>query len=102
MENRSNYSSILSSRAQKEIAISWEWYEERLQGLGDRFVKEVITRIRTIEKTPDRYPTRYKSYKEVAISTFPFIIVYRIIKKQKSIRIVSVFHTSQSPKKKYK
>lgn len=29
MGNKINYSSTLSSRAQKEIAISWEWYEER-------------------------------------------------------------------------
>jgi hypothetical protein len=31
MEDKLNYSSILSSRAQKEIAISWNWYEERQQ-----------------------------------------------------------------------
>jgi plasmid stabilization system protein ParE len=100
MEDKLNYSSILSSRAQKEIAISWNWYEERQQGLGDRFVKEVITRIRDIEKTPDRYPTRYKTYKEILVPSFPFLIIYRIIKTKKSIRVVSVFHTSQSPKKK--
>ena len=102
MGNKASFSSTLSSRAQKEIAISWDWYEERQQGLGDRFIREVITRIRDIEKMPDRYPTRYKSYKEVSIPTFPFILIYRIVKSQKAIRIVSVFHTSQSPKKKYK
>lgn len=102
MANKVNYSSTLSSRAQKEIAISWEWYEERQQGLGDRFVREVITRIKEIEKAPERYPTRHKSYKEISIPVFPFILIYRIVKKQKAIKIVSVFHTSQSPKKKYK
>jgi plasmid stabilization system protein ParE len=102
MGNKVNYSSTLSSRAQKEIAISWEWYEERQQGLGDRFVREVITRIKEIEKTPDRYPTRHKSYKEVSTPVFPFILIYRIVKRKKTIRIVSVFHTSQSPKRKYK
>jgi plasmid stabilization system protein ParE len=102
MGNKSNYSSILSSRAQKEIAISWEWYEERQNGLGDRFVEEIIARIRDIEKTPERYPTRYKSYKEVAVPTFPFLIIYKVIKTKRYIRIVSVFHTPQSPKRKYK
>ncbi|MDQ6756105.1 MAG: type II toxin-antitoxin system RelE/ParE family toxin, partial [Bacteroidota bacterium] len=58
------YSGILSTRAQKEITESWEWYEERQQGLGDRFFKEVINKIRLIEQNPERYPTRYKSYKE--------------------------------------
>ncbi len=33
------YTSILSTRAQKEITQSWEWYEEKQQDIGDRFVK---------------------------------------------------------------
>jgi hypothetical protein len=102
MANKLSYSSILSSRAQKEIAISWEWYEERLQGLGDRFVMEVVSRIMDIENNPERYPTRFKSYKEISTTTFPFLIIYRINTREKSIRIVSVFHTSRNPKMKYK
>ena len=46
------YRVIISSRAQKEIAKSWEWYEERQPGLGDRFVKEVTSRIGKIEQAP--------------------------------------------------
>lgn len=95
------YTSILSIRAHKEITQSWQWYEERQQNLGDRFVKEVINKIHLIEQNPERYPTRYKSYKESPISIFPFVIIYRLNRKKKSVRIVSVFHTSLSPSKKY-
>jgi hypothetical protein len=42
MASNSNFTSILSTRAQKEITKAWEWYEEKPQSLGDRFVKEVI------------------------------------------------------------
>lgn len=83
------------------MAVSWDWYEERLKGLGDKFVKEVIERISDIQESPDRYPARYKNYKETSIDTFPFLIIYRINKRRKLIRIVSVFHTSRNPKKKY-
>ncbi|MBA3675471.1 MAG: type II toxin-antitoxin system RelE/ParE family toxin [Chitinophagaceae bacterium] len=62
MASNAAYISILSSRAQKEITQAWEWYEERQQILGDRFIKEVINKIRVIEQNPERYPTRYKSY----------------------------------------
>ncbi|MEP6928209.1 MAG: type II toxin-antitoxin system RelE/ParE family toxin [Ginsengibacter sp.] len=96
------YTSILSTRAQKEITQSWEWYEERQQNLGDRFVKEIINKIRLIEEYPEKYPTRYKSYKEAHVPVFPFLIIYRLNRRKKSIRIVSVFHTSLNPKKKYK
>jgi len=102
MANNTNFISILSTRAQKEIMEAWEWYEERQQSLGDRFVKEVIDKIRLIEQNPERYPTRYKFYKETSVTIFPFLIIYRINSKKKSVRIVSVFHTSLNPKKKFK
>jgi plasmid stabilization system protein ParE len=100
MANNSGYLTIFSSRVQKEIAKSWDWYEERQPGLGDRFVKEVLAKIKLIEQHPERYPTRYKSYKETPISVFPFLIIYRLNTRKKIIRIVSVFHTSLNPKKK--
>jgi len=101
MENKALYSSIISSRAQKEIIVSWEWYEERQQGLGDRFLQEITTRIKDIENYPNRFPSRYKYYKEALVATFPFIIIYRINTRKRSIRIVSIFHTARNPKKKY-
>jgi plasmid stabilization system protein ParE len=101
MESKSGFSSIFSSRAQKEIAVSWEWYEERLQGPGDRFLNEILERIELMENNPDRFPTRHKSYKEAILPTFPFLIIYRISTKKRSVRIISVFHTSRNPKRKY-
>jgi plasmid stabilization system protein ParE len=96
-----SYHAIFSSRAQKEVVESWNWYEDRQIGLGDRFVKELTERIRIIEQTPSRHPTKYKSYKETQVPVFPFLIIYRINKKKKIIRIVSIFHTYRNPEKKY-
>ncbi len=82
MASNPAYISILSTRAQKEITQAWEWYEERQQTLGDRFVKEVINKLRLIEQNPERYPTRYKSYKETSVNIFPFLVIYRINRKK--------------------
>ena len=101
MANVPAHATILSSRAQKEIIEAWNWYEDRQPGLGDRFLREVRARIEKIEQTPERYPTRFRSYKETPVPVFPFLIIYRINKKKKLIRIVSVFHTSLNPQKKY-
>ena len=100
MAGNTGYLTIFSSRVQKEIAKSWEWYEERQPGLGNRFVKEVLAKIKLIELHPERYPARHKSYKESPIAVFPFLIIYRLNARKKIIRIVSVFHTSLNPKKK--
>ena len=42
MASKTGFVTILSSRVQKEITKSWEWYEDRQPGLGDKFVKEVL------------------------------------------------------------
>ena len=73
MANQSAFSAIFSSRAQKEINESWNWYEERQPGLGDRFLKEVMDRIYIIEKTPNKFPTRFKTYKEAQVPVFLFV-----------------------------
>jgi plasmid stabilization system protein ParE len=101
MENSITYSSLLSSKAQKEIIVSWKWYEERSKGLGDRFVKEVTKTILKIEHHPDRYPIKYKNYRQTSIDTFPFLIIFKTNERNKLVRIVSVFHTSRHPDKKY-
>ena len=101
MDRHSIYRTIFSSKAQREIAESWNWYEDRQLGLGDRFLNEIAEHIRKIEQTPIRFPIRFKSYRETPVPVFPFLIIYRINEKKKIIRIVSVFHTSRNPTKKY-
>lgn len=101
MESSSVYSCVLSAKAQKEISVSWNWYEDRLQGLGDRFVKEVTNEIFKIQQRPKNYSIRYKNYRQKTMETFPFLIIYRINDRLKIIRIISVFHTSRNPKGKY-
>jgi len=101
MESKIIYSSILSVRAEKEMSSSWDWYEERQKGLGDRFIEEVIRKISIVEDNPELFPVKYKSYRETMIATFPMLIIYRINKRKRIIRIVSVFHTARSIKAKY-
>src|SRR5882724_10176120 len=98
MANKAGYSPIISTRAQKGISLSWEWYEERQRGLGDRFVNEVVNKIGQIGLYPERYPTRYRSYKETSLKVCPFLIIDRVNKRKRIIRIVSVLHTSINPR----
>jgi len=88
-------------KARQEILDAWEWYEDKQVGLGDQFVTEVGKKIMFIRNNPFHYPTKGK-YREAQTDTFPFLIIYKINKLQDLIQIVSVFHTSRHPKKKYK
>ena len=92
---------VISSRAQKEIALSWQWYEEREPELGDRFVAAVRQKIGTISKDPEIFAIKHKPYREASVSVFPFLIIYKVNKRQRLVEIISVFHTARNPKRKY-
>lgn len=96
-----SYTVFFSSKAEKEIRSTWTWYEERQIGLGDRFVDELLHKVRAIQQEPELFSNKYKFYREVKLAVFPMLIIYRINKRKKVIRIVAVFHTSRDRKGKY-
>lgn len=96
-----SYKLIFDPKALRELSDSWNWYEQRQTGLGNEFEKEVYNRIKYIEQDPERYPQKRKSYREIKIKKYPFLIVYKFYRKGKTVLIVSIFHTSRNPKHKY-
>ena len=97
-----SYSSELLLRASRELLSAWEWYEDKQDGLGDRFKNEVYSKIRQIEASPERYPQRRKKFHEARLKKFPYLIIFRVHNRKKIIAIISVFHTSRNPKRKYR
>ena len=87
-------------KAKTELINAWEWYEERQPGLGDRFKKQVYNCVDDISQNPKRFPERRKNYREAVVKIFPYLLIYRIHHRRKTIAIVSVFHTRRLPRKK--
>lgn len=79
-----------------------EWYEIRSEGLGEQFQDLVSKKIDSIKEHPERYPKRKSNFRQIALRTFPFIIIYTFYKKEGMIIINSIFHTSRNPRKKYR
>jgi len=102
MANKDTYSAILSSRAQGEVTSSWNWYEERQAGLGDKFLNEVVSKLQIIEQQPELFAIKHRSFREAVLSTFPLLVIYKINKRKKLVYVLSVFHTSRSHLGKYK
>ncbi len=71
-------------------------------GLGERFLKSVKQNIDLILNNPNTFKTTYKNFKEIYLKEFPFVIVYFIDETNAKIVIISVFHCSRNPKKKFK
>ena len=102
MENKPIYSIVFSRKTEKELVLSFDWYEKQQMGLGTKFLETVLLWFQKIEKNPELFSLKHKSFREAKIATFPFVVIYQIHKKKNIVRVVSVFHTAQSPLKKYK
>jgi len=88
---------ILSTTALKELEASVDWYNERQDGLGNRFIDAVDNRLALLSETPDIFPVKLSGYNEVMVEKFPYLIIYRIIKKEKKVRVLHIFHTRRNP-----
>src|SRR6201995_5756710 len=96
-----NYTVELSLKARQELTKASEWYDEKLDGLGEEFELEFFRKTDLIQSNPLHYPLKGR-YRETLTERFPYLIVYKIDQKRNIILIVSVFHTSRPPKRKRK
>lgn len=88
--------------ALEEMEESYLWYEERSEGLGNRFLAAIQKRFEIITSTPELYAKRKGQYREAMVDNFPFTVIYEILIKEKIIFVSYVFHTKRNPKLKFK
>lgn len=78
-----------------DIKGSYEWYEDKLQGLGDRFLSELEDGYKAIQNFPDTWATFQYGFKRYILNRFPFSILYKSTGKE--IFIIAVMHNSRKP-----
>lgn len=93
---------MLLEEADKEYKEAAQWYEEKSNRLGFRFIDIIETKIKAIQVHPERYPKRKANFREAPVKIFPYIIVYKFYKTKGIITISSIFHSSKNPRRKYK
>ncbi|EOR96541.1 hypothetical protein ADIARSV_0270 [Arcticibacter svalbardensis MN12-7] len=88
--------------AETEYLEAYQWYEERLEGLGQRFSHAVEKQISLISKKPEQYQLKKRDCRESKVEVFPYIIVFKMYPERNEILITAIFHTSRKPVKKFR
>ena len=88
--------------ADKEFQKAANWYADKSEGLGLRFIEVIKIKLEVIQRNPERNPKRKGNFRESVVRTFPYVIIYTFYKKENIITINSIFHTSLNPRKKYR
>ena len=91
------YYAQLTPKAKKEFIDAYDYYEEKVDGLGDKFRKEVYHFISSIINNPFHFPLKTKKQREAVLKKFPFLILFRIEESTKTIYVSSIFHTKRNP-----
>lgn len=80
---------------QPELDQDFQWYEQRLAGLGREFLDEVDQVLAEIVANPARFGFAERDIREGVLQRFPYAVYYRV--RPNHIRILAVYHTSRDP-----
>ena len=91
------YSLSLRPSAQKDIQQIVSYYDDINPLLSDRFLDEVYASLYLIESHPEGCQKRLGEIRMAFLKNFSFGIHYKIYNAK--VVVISVLHTSRSPKK---
>ena len=85
----------IHSEAYNEIEGAIRWYDERSEGLGAQFEKELDLARACIRESPDTWPKFVSGTRRVFLHRFPFAVVY--VYDGTRIRVFAVMHLRRKP-----
>lgn len=98
------YKLIITDAAHQDTIAAYEYYEEKLQGLGERFLTSLLARYKDISLHPTHYSfieeDNTNTFRDVLLHKFPFTVVFEIIKKE--VIVYAIHHTRKNPESKIK
>lgn len=97
-----SYQIELHPEAVSELEDAYQWYELRSEGLGKRFMSAVNKQMQELALSPENHAKKKGNHRAAAIATFPYVIVYEILKKEQIVFVSYIFHTKRNPHLKYK
>lgn len=96
------YAYSLLNEAQKEYEADVLWYSRKSYLVAINFIEDFENTVKHICENPKRWRNEYKSFHELGLKKYPYVIIYTIEESQNMVLITAVFHTSRNPEKKIK
>jgi len=90
------YEVIILDGALEDVQEAVDYYESRLEGLGERFEAELNDFFLTLETNP-YFEYRYDEVRCVPLKRFPFMVHFIVDRQKREVIVHAVFHTSLNP-----
>lgn len=96
-----SYKVEVKEEARKDALEAAQWYEEKQEGLGERFMENTWSNLKHLKLYPLSHQCKYKENRELLIKDFPYVIVYRVVNNT-TVIVLAVASCKQHPAKKRK
>ncbi|MEN6472666.1 MAG: type II toxin-antitoxin system RelE/ParE family toxin [Syntrophaceae bacterium] len=87
---------IIRPEAETDIENAFDWYENRVHGLGSEFLLVLDAIFNSILRNHLLYPVVHRNVRRALTRRFPYAVFFII--QESKIVILSVFHVKRSPK----
>lgn len=88
---------IIRPEAEAEMAEAFDWYEDRVPGLGYDFLLCVEAVFNAILRDPQHYPQVHRIIRRALARRFPYQVLF--IEDDERVVVLSVFHAKRNPKR---
>jgi plasmid stabilization system protein ParE len=92
-----SYSVSIDPDALVDIEKATRWYDNHSPALGEKFQKQVTNDILSLRDNPQLYAVRYGNVRCMALSGFPYQILFTVTNSRKQVRILNILHKNTSP-----
>jgi plasmid stabilization system protein ParE len=87
---------IVRLQAEAELTEAFEWYEQRVSGLGGEFLDSVDAIFDSISRSPRQCPVVHNTIRRALTRRFPYEVFF--VEEDERIVILAVFHAKRNPK----
>jgi plasmid stabilization system protein ParE len=91
---------IIRPEAEAEMTDAFDWYEDRVPGLGSEFLLCVDAVFSAVLRSPQQFPRVHKIVRRALTRRFPYQILFVV--DEDRVVILSVFHAKRNPKRWHK
>lgn len=88
---------IIRPEAEAETTDAFDWYEERVKGLGSEFLLALDAAFQGIIRHPRQYPLVHKTIRRALLRRFPHEVFF--IPETNRVVVIAVFHAKRNPRR---
>jgi plasmid stabilization system protein ParE len=88
---------IIRPEAETEMAEAFDWYEDRVPGLGSDFLLCVDAVFDAILRSPQHFPCVHRTVRRALTRRFPYGVFF--VEDDERVVVLAVFHAKRNPRR---